>query len=229
MIRIALLFAIALLPTTAAADISGARYDAPTSRYPHAVLGDDIEWGALVISRKDQSAIRFDLPETRVFEDLDPRLVDLDNDGDNEVVVVESDARKGAQLAVYDETGKIASTPFIGTRFRWLAPAGFADFDGDGQTDIAYVETPHLGKTLRFWTIRGGELREIAALRGVTNHKIGEDFISSHTRMCRGESEVLLADASWQRIIGVSLKDSAPVYRDLGPWTNVDGLKGLAC
>ena len=72
---------------------------------------------------------------------------------------------------------KAAAWPPIGTPFRWLAPAAIADLNGDGVTDIAYVETPHLGKVLRVWSWAAGGLTEIAQLRGVTSHRIGDEVI----------------------------------------------------
>ena len=65
----------------AAQTIVEAHYDAPTTRYAHAVLGDDIEYGSLILLLDTGALRRFDLPETSVFEDTVPRLVDLDGDG----------------------------------------------------------------------------------------------------------------------------------------------------
>jgi hypothetical protein len=47
----------------------------------------------------------------------------------------------------------LASTPWIGQRFRWLAPVAAADLDGDGAMELAYVDRPHLARTLRVWRI----------------------------------------------------------------------------
>ena len=44
--------------------------------------------------------VTYQLPLNRVFEDLVPRLVDLDGDGRDEVVLVESDLLRGAALVV---------------------------------------------------------------------------------------------------------------------------------
>ena len=60
------------------------------------------------------------------------------------MIVVESHAAR-ARLAVWGAGGRLAAIPFIGTRFRWLAPLGAADLDGDGRVEIAYAETPHPG------------------------------------------------------------------------------------
>ncbi|CAN0601882.1 unnamed protein product, partial [Ectocarpus sp. 12 AP-2014] len=108
----------------AAEGVRAAEYADPTTRYAHGVLGDAIEHGALVVETTNGRRLRFILPQSRVFEDTNPRVVDVDGDGDAEVVVVESDAQRGARLAIYDETGLIAANDYIGQRNRWLAPAG---------------------------------------------------------------------------------------------------------
>lgn len=209
----------------------GAAFVAPTTRYDHGILGDRIEYGAL-IAELEQKQVRIDLPPTRVFEDIAPRVADIDGRGGPEVIVVETDLEHGAQLAVYQvdfdsliwepKLHKLAATDFIGQSHRWLAPAGIADFDGDGQNDIAYVETPHLGKTLRIVTLRGGELVEIASARGYTNHQIGDDFISGGVRDCGQGPELLLANADWTQIVGVQLVDGQLQSRPLAPYLGPD-------
>ncbi|MEM8741421.1 MAG: hypothetical protein AAGE13_07975, partial [Pseudomonadota bacterium] len=78
----------------------GAAFDLPTERYPHAVLGDAIEYGAL-IAYEERLEISVELPQHMVFEDLAPRLADLGGTGKPEILVVESHAELGARLAVY--------------------------------------------------------------------------------------------------------------------------------
>jgi hypothetical protein len=207
-----------MLPTMADADrITTARFDAPTSRYAHGVLGDDIEYGALVMRLPNGVQRKFVLPEQLVFEDISPRLSDVTGDGEPEVIVVESHRDFGARLAVYDATGRIAVTPYIGTRHRWLAPIGAADLDGDGQIEIAYIDRPHLAKTLRVWRLSDGDLVQVASLQGVTNHRIGESYISGGIRHCAGRlPEVFVADGRWQTIVVITMVDGDLQRRDLG-------------
>ncbi len=221
-----------------------ARFTEPTTRYAHGVLGDAVEYGALEIDvgtsifsaakRKadssKRSTVTIRLPEDRVFEDLAPRLADIDQDGLPEVIVVETQQHTGAQLAIYDVNGqKIAATPHIGTRNRWLAPIGAADLDGDGHVEIAYVDRPHLAKTLRIWRYKDGELIEIATIPGLTNHRIGEDFISGGLHQCETHPELILASADWSRIIGVSYSKGWR-QKDLGPLNSLTDLtNALKC
>ena len=210
-------------PVAAVDTITSARFTEPTTRYAHGVLGDTIEYGALELTVDDET-VTVQLPSNRVFEDLNPRLVDVDQDGNVEAVVVETHDQTGAQLAIYDATGaKIASTPHIGTRFRWLAPIGAADLDGDGNIEIAYIDRPHLAKTLRIWRFSDGHLTEVTSLPGLTNHKIGEDFISGGLRDCGTRPELILASADWREIVSVSYDQEWQRHR-LAPFsrTNMD-------
>jgi hypothetical protein len=206
--RVPLLAGLALLLAAgaAAADITAARYDAPTTRYAHGVLGDAVEWRALVLTLSEGGTRRLTLPESRVFEDTAPRLADVDGDGMAEVVVVESSVTRGARLAVYDEAGLVAATPHIGRPNRWLAPVGAADLDGDGHVELAYVDRPHLARVLRIWRFRDGALHPVADAPGVTNHRIGWDVIPGGVRDCASGPELIVASADWSHVLAATLR-----------------------
>lgn len=212
------LLVLCLLPGAALSSetIVSAKYVGPTSRYAHAVLGDGIEHDTLVLTLMDEQTRRFTLPVTSVFEDTEPRLYDLDADAAPEVVVVESDQSRGARLAVYDASGFVTATPYIGTRFRWLAPLGAADLDGDGQIEVAYVDRPHLAKTLRIWRYQDRQLTEIASLKGITNHRIGERDIAGGIRRCGASPEMILARADWGELHAITFRNGQFETRSLG-------------
>ncbi|MDA5093371.1 VCBS repeat-containing protein [Aliiroseovarius sp. KMU-50] len=225
--------------TGAVADpIVDARYDGPTTRYPHGVLGDAVEHDTLVVRLASGQELRATWPDPIVFEDTHPRLVDLDGDETPEVMVVESHQQYGARLAIWSvDQGaltRLAQTPFIGTRYRWLAPVGAADLDGDGAVEVAYVDRPHLAKTLRVWRFeRGGEeasLSEIASKPGLTNHKIGQDYITGGIRECGEGPEIVTADAQWQNIMVTRLIDGNLVSRAVVPFDGQAAVKSvLSC
>ncbi|NIZ61313.1 hypothetical protein DL239_10040 [Sedimentitalea sp. CY04] len=217
--------------------IVDAWFSEPTTRYDHAILGDGVEWGALSLtvdpcldcesSQAYKTIIR--LPDNHVFEDLEPRLIDGD-DGLPLVMVVESSLQLGARLALYDERGLYAATPFIGRPHRWLAPIGSADLDGDGWPEVAYIDRPHLAKTLRIWTLRDGELVEVASLGGLTNHRIGEDFITSGIRDCGDGPEVVTVDSGWSRIVASRLEAGEISSREVGAFEGQASMDGaLEC
>lgn len=201
----------------------------PTNRYAHGVLGDAIEWGTLEIVSASGPGLTVELPLDHVFEDLSPRLVDLDNDGVSDaVMVIETDTRAGAALALYDLDGKIAETPHIGQSNRWLAPLGAADLDGDGFVELAYIDRPHLAKTLRIWRYRNGALEPVADQTGLTNHRIGQDFISGGIRDCGDGPEIVTADAGWRRIMVSTLSAGQITTREIGPFTGRNSLTHAA-
>jgi FG-GAP-like repeat len=188
-------------------------YDGPSEAYDHFVLGRQHEPTVLhlqfvpvgVVSDCGSSV---SAGEGHVFEDIAPRLADLNGDGGNEVIVVRSGVQSGAQLTVYgvkgDSFGLMAATKPLG-RHRWLAPAGIADFDGNGSPEIAYVDRPHLVADLVYVRLEGDILHEVARVHGVTNHRIGDDFMSGGVRDCGAGPEVVVASADWSRLLIIGL------------------------
>ncbi|MGO1118389.1 FG-GAP repeat domain-containing protein [Rhodovibrionaceae bacterium A322] len=194
----------------------------PTDRYGHAVLGDGLEAAGLRVVTSQGQKLDYQLPDQSVFEDLRPRLADLDGDGQDEIILVRSYQDRGAALVVLGLVGNeiriLAETPAIGLSYRWLNPAGVGDFSGDGQQEVAYVETPHIGGTLRFWRFERtsesqGRLRQIGSLTGFSNHAIGSralglSFVLSGKA---GEADrLILPSADRQRLQVVGWEDGKP-------------------
>ncbi len=216
---------LGLMAAPVMAEITSARYTEETSRYAHGVLGDAIEYGTLELTLRGGKRLAITLPQDRVFEDIAPRLMDMDGDGAPEVIVVESSQTGGARLAIYDENGLRAATPHIGQRNRWLAPIGAADLDGDGHVEVAYIDRPHLAKTLRVWRYKDGVLTEVANKAGLTNHRIGEDFISGGIRDCGDGPEMITVNANWSEVMATGFDGKTLSPRVLGPFKNQTSLK----
>jgi hypothetical protein len=158
-------------------DIRNAWYSMPTRRYAHGVLGDDIESGSLVVVTEDQEKLEFVLPKTQVFEDITPRIHDLDGDGKNEVVAIRSSQIGGSAVALYGirdgELAELGASSENGQPNRWINIAGIIG-NGDGTATVYAVRTPHIGGRLFSLNYANGEVTESDTLAtDVSNHVIG--------------------------------------------------------
>ncbi len=167
-----------------ARDIAAAWLAQPTDRYPHGVLGDRLEGARLRVRARDGRSAEIILPDEAVFEDLTPRLVDLDGQGHDSILVVRSTRTGGAALVAY-RLGALgleerAATPPIGAPNRWLNPVGVADLDGDGRPELALVVTPHIGGVLKIYSWTDGRFVERASAPGFSNHDIGSTQLALH-------------------------------------------------
>jgi hypothetical protein len=194
-----------------------AQFTGPTTIYDHHILGRNAEPDGLFVSWSFFGCGVVRAGAGHVFEDIAPRFADIDGDRVVEIVTVRSSIAKGAQLAVYGlrdgQLVLVASTPYIGQPHRWLAPAGIADFDGDGRVEIAYIDRPHLLAELVFVRLEGDRLVETLRLPGLTNHRIGEAVISGGVRDCGQGPELILASKDWSRLMQVR----GGQVTDLGP------------
>jgi FG-GAP-like repeat len=163
-------------------DIAWAWLGTPTLRYPHTALGSATHAATLHVQMGNGTGaakeLVYTLPLHKVFEDLTVRLVDLDGDGRDEIIVVESDAVRGSATVVLGVRAKslveLARSPYAGSTFLWLNPVGAADFDGDGKLDIASVITPHIGGTLTLYHYKPPKLEPFARAMDVSNHRMGD-------------------------------------------------------
>ena len=161
------------------ASISKTWYTRPTLRYDHGILGDNIEAGALIAIDSKGKRHEVVLPETEVFEDITPRLVDLDGDGTTEIITIQSSISKGASLSIYQITTRglvrVAYSPYIGLSHRWLNIAGIDHYSGNKSKEIAIVVTPHIGGRLDLYAFSRGKLYKLMSEQGFSNHFIGSN------------------------------------------------------
>ncbi len=204
-----------------------AEFEGPTERYPHNIMGSLSAHTDLVVSwakcrncPPEAQRLNIRLPETLVFEDFVPRIVDLDDDGRSEVLVVESDQQQGARLALWavqdGQLVRAAHSDFIGKHFRWLAPIGVADFHGNGVPLVAYIEKPHIDKVLRLVGLEGDRLIAVEHMTGVTNHQIGQETVHSRIVMCSGRPSILALSANGKRVLLIGWTEKGRQVRDVG-------------
>ena len=145
----------------------------PTDRYPHGVLGDDIEASALQIWTDHGSSRRVELAEHEVIEGISAIAAQLGDDAYGFLVTV-SDAEEGARLRAYGEYGQvIAESQPIGTGFRWMHQIGVGPTGPEGEIEIIAVRTPHIGGVVEAYRLRGDRFERVAAIEGYSSHVIG--------------------------------------------------------
>jgi FG-GAP-like repeat len=163
-------------------DIAWAWLGSPTARYPHKALGSAVHAATLHVKTANDQELAYTLPLHRVFEDLMVRLHDMDGDGRDEMIVIESDALRGSAIVVLGLRAgasgtaivELARSPHTGGTFYWLNPVGVADFDGDGKLDIASVTTPHVGGILTLYRYAPPKLEPFAKAMDTSNHRMGD-------------------------------------------------------
>lgn len=199
------------LVTQGSENVRRAWLTGPTGRYAHGILGDAVEASGFALQRFDGRIFRYQTDSGSVFEDRLVRLVDLDRDGWDEALVVQSYLDQGAALAVFalgpDAVRFVSEVPPIGTPHRWLNPAGAADYDGDGVVEVAFVETPHIGGTLKLYAFADRRLVADHAIGGFSNHAIGsrvQDMAATLDWNGDGVPDIALPDRQRRslRIIG---------------------------
>ena len=87
--------------SSADAGIATAWYDGGTGRYRHGVLGDAIEPSILRVTSNAGCTYSVELGPPHVFEDIQTRLADIDQQPGDEVITIRSHQDYGAQVAVY--------------------------------------------------------------------------------------------------------------------------------
>ncbi len=148
-----------------------------TTRYTHAVLGDDLEAGSISLVATNPAlelVWTLPLPDNRVVEGIAPIWTDLDGNGEREIIVTASDEENGAQILLFDEQGEqIAAGPAIGRGFRWRHQLLAAPFGPAGKNYLVDVLTPHIGGVVEFYQWVEDRLDILAELPGYSSHKIG--------------------------------------------------------
>lgn len=162
----------------------------PTRDYVHAALGEGAHAKTVsVVERRPVQAgagvqavptdvSRVAAGQEAVFEDREPRLVQLTKGAVPEIVTVKSYAGRGSALAVLGKREGgwrvVAETPPVGEAQRWLNPAASADFLDVGSPQVALVRTPHADGVLQIWRFDGDRLTLAGEKAGYSNHAFGQ-------------------------------------------------------
>lgn len=154
-----------------------AQYINPTERYIHRVMGDSVE-GAGIVVVIDSVFYELTLPDNYVFEDIRPRLFDVDQDGNLEIITIRTEVSNGAGIAIYkvidNALKEFAFVPEIGLSSRWLNIVAMNDLDEDGIIELVWIQTPHIGGILKVAKIQAGEMIVLDEKSQYSNHGYGD-------------------------------------------------------
>lgn len=187
-------------------------YTNPTDRYGHGILGDKIEGGQMVVVI-DSLFYGVDLAIENVFEDIRPRLYDVDNDGKLEIITIRSNVSLGAGIVIYklvgDQLIEYAQLTEIGSANRWLNIVTIEDLDNDGVIEIAWIETPHIGGILKVAKILAGTLEVLDENSLYSNHAIGErNLCLSVLTEQDNQKRLYVPNQSRDKIVGFSFTNN---------------------
>lgn len=188
-----------------------AQYYLPTERYGHGILGDKIEAGGLVMYH-DGTYYPYILEDNYVFEDLAPRMIDVNADGRPELLCIRSEVNSGAALVIY-ELRERSIRPYawieeVGTRFRWLNVVAVKDLDNDDTLDLVWIQTPHIGGILKSTNIAEGKMEVLDEMGGVSNHAIGQrNLCLSALVEIEGKLQMIVPNQSRSKLIYVSYQE----------------------
>ena len=112
-------------------------------------------------------AASFQIEDNAVIEGIAPIWTDLTGDGQREIIMTVSDARVGARVVVFSESGQRgAAGPSVGQGSRWRHQLAVAPFGPNGETEIAEVLTPHIGGVVGFYRLDGDSARNCGPASG---------------------------------------------------------------
>jgi hypothetical protein len=182
----------------------------PSKIYNHGVLGDNIEASSLTLI-ETQPGPRIisviSLPENEVIEGISPIWVDINGDGQREIIVTVSDLELGAGIVIFSETGeRLAEGPKMGRAYRWRHQIGYLNLGPEGENELVVVRTPHIGGVVEYYQYSDGNLTIGAEFAGITSHTIGSrnlDMAALGDFDGDGVNELLLPNPDLTELVAV--------------------------
>lgn len=169
-------------------------YSMSTNVYNHAVLGDELEGGALTVLQWNEetetvfflasATLEGEEQRNTVFEGLGPIWADVNGDGKDDLVTTISNSAVGARLRVYSLSDgeplqllQLAQAPAINLGGRWLHQLAVGPLGPNGETNVVEIRTPHIGGEVRYYELDpdrpvGDNLKLTASTSRYTSHDI---------------------------------------------------------
>ena len=152
----------------------------PVQRIQGSAIGPLVA-GALVVQDNIGKQFRLELGLDQAFEDLRPRIADIEGGGEQTLFVVRS-SRQGAALIAVRLEGEgllriVGETPQVGRQNGWINPVGIADFTATGRKSIAIVTSPDQRGELEILNFVDRGFRKQLSVPGVSTHLPGTAIV----------------------------------------------------
>jgi hypothetical protein len=186
----------------------------PVQRLANRTLGGDVA-GALVVEEQTARSYRIDLGVSEAFEDRRVRIVDLNTDDTDIILVVKSSQDMGASLAAIALGGEgllqtLAESEPVGQPGGWLNPVGVGNFTGSGSNDVAIVRSPDADGELQILGFSEHAFSPRFRVRNISNHVPGSDIVDMAVVADfdgDGATDIAVPDASRQHIRILSFRN----------------------
>jgi hypothetical protein len=186
----------------------------PTEQYPHGVLGDVFEARSISLTSiyPDFISRRIEVQQPLVIEGRSAIWTDVNEDGEDEIIVTASEAQQGARLLLFGEDGALLaeSTP-IGQGFRWQHQIAVGPFGPQGEIELVSVRAPHIAGEVNYYRWEGDRLILVANIDGFSSHVIGSrnlDMAIAGDFDGDGAPEVLVPDLAMLNLAGLQRVES---------------------
>jgi hypothetical protein len=131
----------------------------------------------LVATLKNGGDLRFSLPAGYVYENTAPVVIDLNNDGLEEVVATETNTQTGTSvlglyIPVEGRLKRMANSPAL-PQGHWVDALGTLDWQEDGKPSILAIEAPNINGFLQFYGMRDGKMESVRREYGYSSRIVG--------------------------------------------------------
>ena len=131
----------------------------------------------LVAILKNGQELRFSLPAGYVYENTAPVVIDLNNDGLEEIVATETNMQTGASvLGLYilaeGRLKRMAHSPAL-PQGHWVDALGTLDWQEDGKPSILAIEAPNINGFLQFYGMKDGKMESVRREYGYSSRIVG--------------------------------------------------------
>ena len=187
-------------------DIQSAYFVNTNTQYLSRVLGTSIISRTLKIVKSNGQVLSHTLSQDEIFEDTQPNIIDLRDDGYAEVLATIRSINGGASIGLFipiDNELRLVARTAPTDRSNWISTIGAADFDSDNKTEIAVVNSPESAGYLEFYEMERGEFDLQNRFYGFSNHVIGtsyENVARIHDMNQDGQPDIIIASNDLQTL-----------------------------